>query len=258
MASQIKVKLLPSAAGHNGGQSFASTYLINDRLAIDAGVLGFYGEAADQARIRDVLITHTHADHIASLPIFVENAYQATADCVNLWGSQAVLDCLENDVFNDRVWPDLQVLAPPGKPFFRLCRLDAEVAVKIGDLRITPVEVNHIVPTFGFVLEGPDSAVLIVSDTAPTERIWEIANALPALRAVYLEATFPDSMDELAQVSKHLTSSMFVREIGKLTRPARRVAVHLKARYRAEIHAELRKAALTNFEIGEPGKEYLW
>ena len=66
---------MPSAAGFTGGQSFASTYLINDVLAIDAGVLGFYGEAKDQARVRDVLITHTHADHIASLPIFVENAY---------------------------------------------------------------------------------------------------------------------------------------------------------------------------------------
>ena len=64
---------------------------------VDAGSLGFYQSAQEQSRVRHVLITHTHIDHVASLPIFVENAYEGKADCVTVHGSAEVLDSLESN-----------------------------------------------------------------------------------------------------------------------------------------------------------------
>ncbi len=75
----MKVTLVPSsiATGDEHPSQYLISYLINDALAIDAGSLGLYGTPQQQAMIKHVLITHTHIDHTATLPIFLENAYEA-------------------------------------------------------------------------------------------------------------------------------------------------------------------------------------
>src|SRR5439155_12645984 len=99
----MKITLVPSSVTERGlgEHQFLTSYRINDALAIDAGSLGLAGTAQEQAGIKHVLISHTHMDHIASLPIFVENAYEGGSDCVTVYGSEAVLSCLRNEVFND-------------------------------------------------------------------------------------------------------------------------------------------------------------
>ena len=230
-----------------------TSYLINDTVAIDAGSLGLLGTAQEQARVQHVLITHTHLDHIASLPMFIENAYVGTPNCVTIHGSRAVLTCLQQDIFNDRVWPDYPRLSTAEAPFFKSSILESEKAIELEGLRITPIPVDHVVPTFGFLVEDKDTAVVIAGDTGPTEAIWEYANRVPNLKAVFLEATFPESMAWLAKLSKHLTPSLFAGEIRKLKQPPRVVAVHIKARFRAQVVSELEALKMPQVEIGEMG-----
>jgi ribonuclease BN (tRNA processing enzyme) len=109
-----------------------------------------------------------------------------------------------------------------------------------------------------FVIEDSGSAVVIVSDTGPTEKIWEAANRAPKLKAVFLEAAFPNSMSSLAAVAKHLTPALFAREAAKLTRHAAMIAVHIKPGFRDEIVRELLALGLQNLAIGDPGKEYCY
>ena len=257
----MRVTLVPSSIAAVGGEEpgqYLITYLINDNLAVDAGSLGFYGTPQQQARVRHILISHTHIDHTASLPIFVENAFEAKAECVTIHGSEVVLDSLQRDLFNDRTWPDFVALSTGPTPLLRLERLEAYRPVTLEGLRIMPVPVDHVVPTLGFVISDDRSTVVIASDTAPTEDLWRIANATTDLAAVYLEASFPDCMSQLAATAKHLTPALFGREVRKLTRSVPVVAVHLKARYRAEIAAELKALGLPNVEIGRYGHEYVW
>lgn len=255
---ELRVRLLPSVVGADGRLQYATSYLVDDALAVDAGAVGFYRDPASQAHVRDVLLTHSHADHIASLPILLENTFGAGNDCVQVWGGSEVLDCLRSDVFNDRVWPDLEELAEDGRPFVRLCELEAERAVEIAGLRITPVAVDHTVPTFGFVIEGARSSVVLCGDTGPTERIWQLSSRTPNLRAVFLETSFPDSMARLAHASGHLTPTSFAGELDKIDAQVAVIAVHLKPRYRDEIEAELRVLGDPRVEIGEPSREYRW
>jgi alanine dehydrogenase len=42
-------------------------------------------------------------DHIASLPIFLDNVYTLGPQCPTIMASQATWDCLEKDIFNGRV-----------------------------------------------------------------------------------------------------------------------------------------------------------
>jgi ribonuclease BN (tRNA processing enzyme) len=254
----VEITLLPSGFARRGKEPglYLTSYLVNGTLAVDAGALGVYRTPPDQARVRHVLLSHTHIDHLATLPLFVENAYEGKRDSVVLHGSEAVLDSLRRDVFNGRLWPDFIALSPPDAPFLRLAPLRAGEAVELDGLRITPVAVNHVVPTLGFILEDGTGAVVITSDTGPTEELWERANRLDNLKAVFLEAAFPNHMTRLAEISKHLTPAMFAVEVGKLRRPARVIAVHIKARFHAEIVAELTALGLDNVEVARPGQPY--
>jgi ribonuclease BN (tRNA processing enzyme) len=256
----VKLTLIPSTLPGHGTEHFQylSTCLVNDVLALDAGCLGFYHSAPDQARVRHVLLTHTHIDHLASLPIFVENAYEARPDCVTIHGSADVLDCLQRDLFNNRIWPDFIALSRSDKPFLKLARFDAGQTIELEGLRITAVALNHVVPTVGYILRDGQSSVAYVTDTAPTEEIWERLNALPDLKAVFLEATFPNNMTWLADVSKHLTPAQFRQEAAKLKRPARLIVIHLKARYQAQVSAELRALGLPQLEFAQFGTPYVF
>ena len=254
----MKITLMPSSVTECGlGQhQFLTSYRINDTLAVDAGSLGLAGTVPEQARIKHVLITHTHMDHIASLPIFVENAYEGKDDCVTIHGSEATLSCLRQDIFNDRVWPDFVRLSTDQLALLKMAVLEPEKAIELEGLRITPVPVDHVVPTFGFVVEEENAAVVIAGDTGPTEAIWEYANRVANLKAVFLEATFPQSMAALADVSKHLTPTLFAREVQKLKPSVLLVAVHIKARFQAEVIRELETLAIPNLEVGCLGKAY--
>lgn len=256
----MRVMLVPSsiASGDEGPSQYLISYLIDDAVAIDAGSLGIHGTPRSQARIRHVLISHTHLDHTATLPIFVENAYEAKSECVTIHGSDAVLHGLRDDMFNDRTWPDFVAMSTGPAPFLKLERLEPGRPIEVEGLKITPIPVDHVVPTLGFLVEDGRSAVLIASDTGPTTLLWDYANAAPRLDAVFLEAAFPNEMAELAARSKHLTPALFGQEARKLARPVPIVAVHIKARHREQILAELKALGLPGLEIGEFGKIYEW
>ena len=255
----MKIILVPSSSAGSGPEhfQFTSSAIVNDTVAIDAGCLGFYRSAQAQARVRHVLISHTHIDHVASLPIFVENAYEGKADCVMIYGSGEVLDSCQRDLFNDRIWPDFIALSKNSeRPFMKMARLDPGQTVELDGLRYTAVALDHVVPTSGFVVEDEHSAVAFVSDTGPTEEIWRVANANPKLKAVVLEACFPNSLAWLADVSKHLTPALVGIELKKLTRPVRVLAVHIKARFQGQVIAELNDLKHPGLEIAQFGVPY--
>jgi ribonuclease BN (tRNA processing enzyme) len=254
----VNVTLLPSAVlgtAHAQNQ-YLSTYLINGVVAIDAGSLGLLASSDAQAGVQHIFLTHSHIDHVGSLPIFLENVYEAQNPCVTVHAGSAVLDSLRRDIFNDRVWPDFIGLSAQQPPFLKLAALRPGEPVSVAGLRLTPVEVNHVVPTFGFVIEDANSAIIISSDTGPTDELWRRANQLPNLRAVFLEATFPQALTGLADVSKHLTPQKFAAEVKKLKRPTRIIAVHIKPRYREEVIRELEHLGLPNLEIGRSEETY--
>jgi cAMP phosphodiesterase len=258
----MRVTLVPSSIALSGEEpsQYLISYLINDSVAIDAGSLGLYGSPQRQAAIKHVLISHTHIDHTATLPIFVENAYEAHSECVTIYGSEDVLDGLSRDMFNNRTWPDFIALSEGEYRLLRLERLEPGQPIEIEGLKVTPIPVNHVVPTFGFLIEDAHSAVVIASDTGPTDLLWQRANEAPALDAVFLEAAFPNAMAGFADLSKHLTPELFGGEIRKLNNPAEVdvIAVHIKARFRDQIIRELNALGLPRLEIGSFGKAYQW
>jgi len=81
-----------------------------------------------------------------------------------------------------------------------------------------------------------------VGDTGPTERVWLLGRLKTNLRGVVLEASFPNRLQELADLSRHLTPQTLAKEVEKLGNPSVPILVtHLKPQYREEIIKELEK-----------------
>jgi ribonuclease BN (tRNA processing enzyme) len=253
----LKIALIPSAVSPGNGARghFLTTYLVNEAIAIDAGSLGLIGDLAAQAAVTDVFLTHSHMDHIASLPLFLDTVFGGPT--VTLHASAATLDSLRRDLFNDRVWPDLLAIQTDGRPAVRIQTLEPFQPTEVAGLKMTPVPVDHVVPTLGFLIESADgTSVAIPSDTGPTEEFWRWARGLAGLRAVFLECSFPDELGGLAATSQHLTPALFAAEARKLNRELPLIAVHIKPRYYDEVARQLGALGLPGVEVGTSGRAY--
>jgi ribonuclease BN (tRNA processing enzyme) len=251
----MQVTILPASTTGQPLQVF-TTYLIDGVVAIDAGSLGLYGALEEQARVKNIFLTHSHLDHIASLPPFLDAVYDGSGDCPVVHGNAHTLDCLRKDVFNNRLFPDFLHISTIRPPYLKLHELSPRQPVEVGPLKVTAVEVNHVVPTFGYIVEGPTSVVVFPSDTAPTDDIWKVAAATDKPLTVFLECTFPEPMAWLGDLAKHLTPSLFAAEMKKLGLPARFVIVHMHPRHRDKVIAELEALGLTGVEVGQFGTPY--
>lgn len=244
-----------SSSVEGAAHQFAASYVVNDTLVIDAGSIGF-ADINRQKGVRSVLISHVHMDHVASLPIFIDNVYQPGPQSPTIYASEHAIGNLKSHFFNDVVWPDVIRLSREESPFIRFVTLEDGEPVQFDGMTVTPVALNHVVPTFGFIVDDGATAVAFVSDTAPTEAIWEKVRENPRVKAVFLEAAFPNSMDWLAKKAMHLTPALFREEYAKAARPLPVVAVHIKPAFYTAVIGELQQLNLANLTISLPNHTY--
>lgn len=232
------------------------SYVINRSLAVDAGAIGLMSPAR-QKEIKAVFLSHAHADHIATLPLFIENVFTPGPECVTLYASDDTLASLRRHVFNDQIWPDLERLAGGDSPFFKCQSICAGDVLQVGDLQVTPFDVDHTIPTLGFLIEEPETAIAIVSDTAPCDTIWEFLSDTPRLQAVFLEISFPDALAWLAEKSKHLTPSTFLAETRKLRREVQWYITHVKSEHAEQVGLEVASLGLaSHYEFAIASRDY--
>ena len=249
------VELLPSSQPPSDRQ-FLVTYLINEKVAIDAGSIGLLSDLNRQQQVEYVFITHQHIDHIATLPILLENVYETGPKSIEVLAGAGVLEFLQKDLFNGSIWPDFLALSTPDDPFLVTTPLEAGMPVKRGGLVMTPISVSHAVPTLGLVVDDGKSVVAFPSDTGPTKEFWEYLNGLDRLDAVFLEISFPNRLEDLAEKSGHHCTKTFVNELQKLKHEVRWIVVHRKPRYAEQIADELAACGIKDVELVQLGKVY--
>jgi len=237
----LNVQLLPTSLGDYSQTQSLTTFLINDSIAIDAGSLGFSLSGAELANIEHVILTHSHLDHVASLPIAIAEVFPRLKRPMRIYGTHGVLQAVQDHLLNGVIWPDFSRIKMLGSNSMALqfIPIEPRKSFELDGVRFTPVPVNHEVPTVGIVAQTPDSAVVFTSDTSVTDDIWAAANQLPTLRAVFVDCSFPDELEDLAIRSGHLTPRLVVAETAKLSRPTQIICVHIKPDTRDKVLAQL-------------------
>ena len=233
-----------------------TSFLINDELLLDGGSAASGLSIEEQARLSGIVVSHAHLDHIAELPYLADNIFGLRDDSLKIIGARDVLEVIQNSIFNNAVWPDFCEICHEDTPILDFSAIEEKETRSLGGIRITPYAVDHKGTTFGFIIQDADSALLYTSDTGPTETIWRGASETKNLRAIITEVSFPNKMEELARMSRHLTPAMLHAEIKKMPPDVPVYIFHIKAQYGDETKAEIEALSEPRIQILEEGKTY--
>ena len=258
----MRIQLLPStfdAQGVANLEQRLTCFLIDDCVAVDAGSIAIALTNEQRSKVKDIIVTHPHLDHIASLPIFIDDLYPTLKEPMRIYATEEVIGLLERDVFNWNVYPRFSDLKNDYGPVMEYIPIPIGEPFSVAHLNVVAVPVNHIVPTVGLVVSDGQKSVAFSSDTAETEEFWKIVNEMKGLDALLIEASFPDRMAKLAEVSRHFTPASLGQELKKLNHNGMDImAVHIKPTYRDEIVAQLAALNIPKLSVMEPGKVYEW
>ena len=234
----MKINIL-GCSGGIGGDQHTTALLVDDDILIDAGT-GVGRLSMDAlARIDHVFITHSHLDHIASIPLMVDTVARMRDKPLVLHATEATLSILRGHIFNWEIWPDFSRIPTPRTPYMRYETIATGKPVQIGERRITALPANHAVPAVGYHLDNGVASLVYTGDTSVNDALWEIVNDIENLRYLIIETAFSNQEREIAVLSKHLCPSLLQEELRKLKRPVEIYITHLKPGEEALIMREI-------------------
>jgi ribonuclease BN (tRNA processing enzyme) len=258
----VKLQLLPSTFDENGCASprqHLSCFIVNDCVSIDAGSLAMAASFEQKQKIRNIVLTHAHLDHIAGLPLFVDDLFASLTEPIRIYAEKEVIEILERDIFNWDIYPRFSELTNENGAVLEYRAFERGKDFCVGKLHFDVIGVNHKVPSVGFIVSDENTSFAISSDTAEMEEFWQAVNKTNRLEALLIECAFPNELKDLAQVSHHLTPDALKSEIVKFAhRNCPIYVINLKPMYRKEIVAQLENLHIENLQILEVGKIYNW
>ena len=232
--------------------------LIDDNLAIDAGGLTSSLSFSAQQKLKAILLTHQHYDHIRDIPAIAMNLFLQAAT-INIYSVPAVYDALSTRLLDGKLYPDF-LERPQGNPTVNFNIIEPHQTVQIEGYSILAVPVNHPVPAVGYQVTSHDGKIaLYTGDTGPgLADCWQ--HVSPQL--LIIEVTAPDRYEAFAREAGHLTPSLLKEELttfrelkGYLPRV---VVLHMNPYLEKEIEAEVvtvAKALSNSIELGYEGME---
>lgn len=235
----MKIQVL---GGHGGlAKGFqATSILINDRLLLDAGAVAATLNIEQQMNIDNILISHCHLDHIKDLAFLCDNCFGQKKKPFQVYTHKTVHENIKKHLLNDIIWPDFTVLPSKGNPTMVINSIKPEEVIELSGYKIIPVKVNHPLDAMGYIIENESTSVLFTLDTKATDRIWEIAHGVKNLKAIFSEISFPNELQNVADLSYHHTPDSMKEEIKKMPKGIPIILSHLKPNYRESILSQIK------------------
>ena len=258
----MKLQLLPSsfeAQGTASRRQHLACFIIDDCVALDAGSLALAANDTQRENVRDIVLTHAHLDHIAGLPLFVDDLFAALEEPIVVHATAPVVEIMERDIFNWDVYPRFSELENDAGSVLRYKVFAAGDEFSVRHLRFKSIAVNHKVPTVGFVIGDGAAKIAFTGDTAEMDAFWEIVNAEENLSALLIECAFPDELESLARASHHLTPTLLRAELDKFERRECPVyVINIKPMYCETVSRQIKNLGAENLEILRVGEVYQW
>ncbi len=223
----MKLRILGCSGGIGGSLRTTSMLLDNDIL-IDAGTGVGDLSIEELSRIDHIFLTHSHLDHVASIPFLVDSVGWMRDKPLTVYAIEPTLEILRQHLFNWKLWPDFTQIPDPAKPFLRYQPITLGATVSVGTRKFTPLPANHVVPAVGFQIDSGRASLVFTGDTTTNDALWKEVNRIDNLRYLIIETAFCNREKDLAVASKHLCPSLLATELGKFTRKADIYITHLK------------------------------
>ena len=216
-----------------------ATIIIDDKIAIDAGCLASELTFLEQEKIRAILLTHGHYDHIKEIPAY---AFNNTQKITKVYGNQQTLEILKDHLLNGFIYPDFTKNNHfIKKPTIKLETIKTNEIINFNEYEIKPLPVNHTIISNGYEIKTKDGKKIFISgDTGPgLKELWK--NIQPEL--MIIELTFPNKLEKTAINSKHLCPKLLNNELKDFYKInnyyPKIILIHLNPTYEKEIKEEI-------------------
>ena len=242
------VKVLGSS-GTKTKTAGTTSFQISKSIIVDAGnVINILGEQAQF--INHVFLTHSHSDHIIDLPFLIEAFFETRTEPLTVYASKETLNALKEHTFNNSIWPDFSNinLLHSDKKSLIFEEIQDNETMYIENYSIKAIKANHIEGSYGFVISKENKEAYVISgDTYLNDELIKEINANPEIKLLLVECSFPNRLEQLAHVTKHLTPNLLQSMLEKINNKKLQIFIyHIKHLYLEKIQEEIKELNLLN------------
>ena len=223
-----------------------TAFLVDDDILVDAGT-GLGELTIDElCAVDDILLTHSHLDHILGVPLLADVAFKRRVSQgrrpIQIHALPETLQALRQHVFNQVIWPDFTALPNADRPILELRPFGQGDTLSVGahQRKVTVLPAHHTVPAVGFAVQASDGSPAWVysGDTADCPAFWRAISTLP-VHLLVIENAFSQADEGLADVSRHHSPTSLVRALKSWAGPSRVAITHIKPGEEAVVMHEI-------------------
>lgn len=243
----MKVRVL-GCSGAIARDCRTTSFLIDGELLVDAGT-GVGDLLLDEmCRVDSVLLTHSHLDHVAALPLMVDSVASRRKEPLNVYALAGTIAALKAHVFNDVIWPDFTRIPSADQPFIRFHEIRIGQTLQFGAKKVEVLPAVHTVPAAGFSVTAGQGCWVFSGDTERNPAFWTRINQLDVAMLV-IETAFSNRERDLAQRSLHLSPLSLAQELDCIAKD-RRFPIYITHTKPAE--TEMIMAEIQRFDQTQP------
>ncbi len=207
----MKVRVL-GCSGAIAKDCKTTSFLIDGDLLVDAGTGAGDLTLPEMRGINDVLLTHSHLDHVVALPLLVDAIASQRTTPVRVHALAGTIAALRAHIFNDVIWPDFTRIPTPQAPFISFHEIQVGQVLQFGSKQVEVLPAVHTVAAAGFAVNAGGGNWVFTGDTERNPALWARINQLNVAMLV-IETAFSNREKDLARRSLHLSPSVLADEL---------------------------------------------
>jgi ribonuclease BN (tRNA processing enzyme) len=220
----MKVRVL-GCSGAIARDCRTTSFLLDHDLLVDAGTGVGDLTLGEMAGIDHVLLTHSHLDHVAALPLMVDAVAARRSTPLQVHALQATIDALKTHIFNNVIWPDFSAIPTLAAPFIQFHPLALGQTLLLAGKHIEVLPAVHTVPAVGYAVTAGQGYWVFTGDTERNPALWARLNQLDVALLV-IETAFSNRERRLAQSSLHLAPHALANELD-LIAPGKKYPIYI-------------------------------
>ncbi|MEN9472538.1 MAG: hypothetical protein RLZZ495_627 [Pseudomonadota bacterium] len=213
----MKVRVL-GCSGSIAANCRTTSFLIDHDVLLEAGTGVGDLTLHEMRSIDHVILSHSHLDHIAALPLMVDAVASSRTTPITVYALAGTIAALQMHIFNNVIWPDFSRIPTVAMPFIRFQEIHIGQTFTINNKHIEVLPAIHTVAAAGFSVSAinPDNhqgkCWVYTGDTERNPAFWERLNQLNVGMLV-IETAFSNREKDLAHRSLHLAPSVLADEL---------------------------------------------